>query len=139
MSDIKKIYKEISKLDVGKTKVRNIDKVKLAINKKQLPLRLLLPTTGGDMSFVAIGNMQKMIWTIRDLCLFAPVTAGDGAEQYSEAMVDYLSLYVSAVKQSRNPTNTSNIIGVEGQMTNIPWQNERYWAVDITVTVEEII
>ena len=60
-------------------------------------------------------------------------------QQFSEAMVDYLSLYLEQIKDNRNPTNLSEIVGVEVQMGPIPWGAEDYWAVDITLTVKEIL
>ncbi len=139
MSDILDIYEDIANLEVGSIKCRNIDKVKLAVRDGDLPLRILLPSTSGDMDFVAIGNLQSMAWTIRDLCLFAPVTKGKGIEQFSKAMVEYLSLYLEQIKANRNPTNTSHIVGVEGQMVPIQWAEKTYWAVDITLTVSEVL
>ena len=133
------IYKEISKMKVGDVKSRDISKVKLAIRKGSLPMRMLLPSTSGDMEFIAIGSLQKMTWAVRDLCLFAPLAAGSGVEQYSKAMVDYLSLYMAQIKDMRHPTAQSNIIGVEVQMGPIPWGADDYWSVDITLTVEEIL
>ena len=139
MSEILNIYKSISKMKVGDIKARNIDKVKLTIRDSSLPLRLLLPATSGDMDFIAMGNLQNVGWTIRDLCLFAPLTKGKGVEAYSEAMVDYLSLYMEQIKDNRNPTNLSNIVGVEGSMAPVLWAEKTYWAIDITLTVEEIL
>ena len=139
MSQIQDIYQSISKMKVGSIKARNVDKVKLAVPKGSLPMRFLLPSTSGEMEFIAIGTLQKMNWAIRDLCLFAPLTKGSGIERYSKAMVDYLSLYIAQVKANRHPTTLSNIIGVEVQMGPIPWAETDYWAVDITLTVEEIL
>ncbi len=139
MSDILKIYKSIANMKVGSIKSRDIDKVKLAIRNSDLPMRMLLPSTAGDMGFIAMGNLQNMAWTIRDLCLFAPLTKGKGVEAYSKAMVEYLSLYMKEIKKNRNPTRLSNIVGVEGQMTPVQWADTKYWAIDIVLTVEEIL
>jgi hypothetical protein len=139
MSDILDIYKSIANMKVGSIKSRNIDKVTLTVRDGSLPLRLLLPATSGEMDFIALGSLQKMGWTIRDLCLFAPVTKGSGIQQFSKAMVEYLSLYMAQIKENRNPTSLSNIIGVEGVMQPIQWAEKTYWAVDITLTVEEIL
>ena len=139
MSEIQDIYKNIANMQVGSIKSRNVDKVKLAVPKGSLPMRMLLPSTSGDMEFIAIGNLQQMNWAIRDLCLFAPLTKGSGVQQFSKAMVDYLSLYMEQIKENRNPSTTSHIVGVEVQMGPIPWGAEDYWAVDITLTVQEIL
>jgi hypothetical protein len=139
MSEILDIYKSIANMKVGSIKSRNIDKVKLTIRDSDLPLRMLLPATEGEMAFVALGNLQRMGWALRDLCLFAPLTKGSGVQQYSKAMVDYLSLYMEQIKENRNPTTTSNILGVEVQMVPVLWGEKTYWAVDITLTVEEIL
>ena len=139
MSAILDIYKSIANMEVGSIKSRNIDKVKLAIKDGDLPLRMLLPATQGEMEFIAAGNLQHMVWAIRDLCLFAPLTKGSGIQQFSKAMVDYLSLYIAQVKVNRNPTTTSTIVGVEVQMQPVLWGEKTYWAVDIELTVEEIL
>jgi hypothetical protein len=139
MSAIKNIYRELSNMTVGSVKARNIDRVKLAINQDDLPVRLLLPSTKGEMEFVAIGSTQKMTWAIRDLCLWAPLSSGKGVEQFAKSMVDYIDLYIQGVKSLRHPTNCSNVLGVEIQMGPIPWAETDYWAVDITVTIEEML
>ena len=139
MSDILDIYKSIANMKVGSIKSRDINKVKLGIRDSSLPLRMLLPSTRGEMDFIAIGDLQRMGWAIRDLCLFAPLTKGSGIQQFSKVMVDYLSLYIAQVKVNRNPTTTSTIVGVEVQMQPIQWAEKSYWAVDITLTVEEIL
>lgn len=139
MSEILAIYKSIAKMKVGDIKCRDVDKVKLTIRDSSLPLRLLLPSTRGEGDFIAIGTLQNTGWAIRDLCLFAPLTKGSGIQQFSKAMVDYLSLYIAEIKANRNPTTTSTIKGWEVQMQPVLWAEKSYWAVDITLTVEEIL
>ena len=141
MSDsvIGDIYREISKMRVGKVKARNIDKIRLVIKDKDLPCRMLIPSTTGDLSFVGIGTLNNIQWVIRDLCLWAPLTAGKGIEQYASSLVDYLKLYIARVKALRNPTNQSVISGVSFAMGPVPWGEKDYWAVDIQLTVEEIL
>ena len=139
MSEILEIYTSIANMKVGSVKSRNIDKVKLIVKDNSLPMRLLLPATSGEMDFIAIGNLQNMGWTIRDLCLFAPLTKGKGIEYFSQAMVEYIGLYLAQVKANRNPTKHSNIVGLEGQMAPVQWAETTYWAIDIVLTVEEII
>ncbi len=139
MSEILGIYRSVANMKVGKIKSRNVDKVKLTIKQSDLPMRMLLPSTSGEMEFIAIGSLQKMNWAIRDLCLFAPLTKGAGVEKFSKAMVDYLDLYMVQIKANRHPTAQSNIVGVEVQMGPIPWADTNYWAIDIVLTVEEIL
>jgi len=139
VSNIFDIYKSISKMEVGSIKCRNIDKVRLTVRDSDLPLRLLLPAASGEGDFVAIGSLQNMGWAIRDLCLFAPVTKGSGVQQYSKAMVDYLDLYIEQIKANRNPATGCTLVGWEVEMNPVKWADKVYWAVDITLTVEEII
>lgn len=139
MSDIQAIYKSIADMKVGKVKSRNIDKAKLTVRDGDLPLRILIPSTEVDGGFIALGNLQSMVWTIEDLCLIARRTQGKGIEHYSKSMVDYLSLYIAALKENHNPTNTSNVVGLEGSMYPVGWGDKEYWAVDITLTIEEIL
>ena len=139
MSNIQDIYTSIANMKVGSVKARNINKVKLAVRNTDLPMRLLLPSTSAEGDFIMIGNLQNVGWAIRDLCLWAPLSAGKGVEQFAESMLDYISLYIAQVKENRNPATNATIVGVEAQMGPVPWGETDYWAVDITVTVEEII
>jgi len=136
-SNIKGIYTALANMRVGSVKARNINKVKLSIKAADLPIRLLLPGTKGEGEFVAMGTSQKMIWTIRDLCIWAPLTMGKGIEQFAESMVDYMALYIEAVKNNRFPVNCTNILSWEIQLGPIPWADTDYWSIDCTLTVEE--
>ena len=60
MSEIKAIYTSIANMKVGSIKSRNVTKVKLVIKDSDLPMRMLLPSTSGEMEFIALGNLQKM-------------------------------------------------------------------------------
>ena len=100
---------------------------------------MLLPSTSGDLEFIALGDLQKMTWVIRDLCIWAPLSAGSGIQQYAKGMVEYIRLYVAEIKANRNPTDLSVITGVAVQMGPIAWADTDYWAVDITLTIEEIL
>jgi hypothetical protein len=139
MSVILDVYTELSKLEVGSIKSRNIDEINLTVRDGSLPLRLLMPVTEGDMSFIAIGNLQKAVWVIRDLCLFAPVSKGSGIHQYSKAMVDYISLYLEQIKANRSLVAKTHITGVGIEMLQVIWSEKTYWAIDISLTVEEIL
>ena len=138
-SAIKTIYKEIANFKIGKVKSRNINKINLIVKGKDLPCRMLMPSTSGDMDFVGLGSLNNITWVIRDLCLWAPLSAGPGIEQYADSMVSYIRLYIAAIKALRNPTDQSTITGVAFQMGPIPWAEKDYWAIDVTLTVEEIL
>jgi len=139
MSAVKEIYREISNMKLKGVKARNIDKIKLAVRKSDLPIRMLIPSTEGDLEFVGIGTLNNITWVIRDLCLWVPLSAGSGVEQYADSMIEYIQLYVMALKSLRNPTAQSNITGVAFEMGPVPWADKDYWAVNVTLTVEEII
>lgn len=138
-SAISAIYKEIANFKISNVKSRNIDKINLIIKEADLPCRMLLPSTSGELSFVGLGSLNNITWVIRDLCLWAPLTAGSGIEQFADSMVGYIRLYLAAIKAHRNLTNQSNITGIAFQMGPIPWAEKDYWAIDITLTVEEIL
>lgn len=138
-SAVSEIYTSLANMTISSIKVRNIDKVKLTINRGDLPVRMLLPSTAGELEFIAIGSLNKITWVIRDLCLWAPLSAGSGIEQFADGMVEYIKLYMAEIKSNRTPTSLSNITGVAVQMGPIPWADKDYWAVDITLTVEEIL
>ena len=138
-SAISAIYKAIANFKISNVKSRNISKIKLIVKDADLPCRMLLPSTSGELSFVGIGSLNNITWVIRDLCLWAPLTAGSGIEQFADSMVGYIRLYVAAIKAHRNPTNQSNITGIAFQMGPVPWAESDYWAIDVTLTVEEIL
>ena len=140
MSDsaIEAIYLAISNMKIGKVKSRNLPKVTLAVRNGSLPLRILVPSTAGDASFVAIGSLNKVEWAIRDLCLWAPLSGG-GIQQYAGPMTKYIKEYIKALKDLRAPTSQSHITGYLMQMGPMPWADSDYWAVDCTITVEEIL
>ena len=137
MSAILDIYNSLANMEVGDVPCRDIDEVKL--NFRKVPLRMLMPSTEGDMAFIAIGDLQGITWAIKDLCVFASVTKGEGIEAYSKAMVEYISLYMEQIKANRSPTAQSCIEGVQVQMGPIAWGEKHYWAVDITLAVREIL
>ena len=140
MSNIASVYTAVaSYAPTGATTTRNITAVKLDVADADLPCRLLLPSTSAEGDFIMMGNLQNVGWAIRDLCLWAPITAGSGVEQFSKSMLDYISLYLAQVKDNRNPATNANIVGMEVQMGPVPWADKNYWAVDITLTIEEIL
>ncbi len=140
MSDsaIPDIYTALTNLPIGGVKARNITGVRLQMPQADLPLRLLLPSTGGNMSFVAIGTLQKLDWTITDVCLWAPLGAG-GIQQYAGPMLNFIREYIAALKSLRAPTSQSYVTGVAFQMGPLPWGDDDYWAVSTTVQVSEVM
>ena len=140
MSNILAAYTSIANMEVGSVKSRNIDRINLTVKDSDLPMRLLMPSTEGDQNFVGIGSLQKVTWAIQDLCLFASVTKGAGIQQYSEAMVEYIVLYLAQVKANKNPATNCCITGMSIEMTPVRWgETKTYWAVDINLVVEETL
>jgi len=139
-SKISDIYLAISKMKVGKVKCRNIDKIKLAIRDRDLPRRFLLPSTEGDLNFVALGASPINIeWTIRDLVLWAPITKGAGIEKFAQSMVEFEMLYIKRLQENMNPTTQSVITSVTWRQGPVPWADKDYWAIDYSLKVEEIV
>ena len=134
---IRDIYRVISEMAVGDVQARNLDEIKLAVRASDCPMRLLLPSTQGNQGFVAIGTLSRTIWTIRDLCLWQPVIEGSGIEQCANDMMAYIELYAAGIRRMRAPTPESNIISVTFQLGPIPWAVTDFWAIDVTVEVEE--
>lgn len=142
MSNIAAVYTTIAGWSLtGVTTTRNITAAQLAVANADLPCRVLVPSTRleGEDVFVMIGNLQNVGWSIRDICLWAPMGSGTGVEQYTAAMTSYITDYLSKVKANRSPATNCTILGIEVQMGPVAWADKNYWAVDITLTVEEII
>ena len=137
-SAIEEIYLALSKAKIGNAKARNIDKVKVKVTRRDLPCRMLLPSTAGDLVFVGFGPLNSIDWVIRDLCLWAPITQG-GIEKHAGSMTTYIKDYVAKIKTMRNPTAQSVIVGAAFAMGPTPWGDEDYWAIDTTLTIREIL
>ena len=134
---IRDIYTAISEMDVGDVVCRNLDEIKLQVRADDCPQRLMLPSTEGEMGFMGIGATGRTSWHIRDLCLWQPIIAGTGVEQCAGDMLGYLEQYQTAVRALRNPTAGSAIVGVSYKITPIAWATTDFWAIDITLEVEE--
>ena len=138
-SAISEIYNALADISIAGVGVRNIDEIKLQVRQVDTPVRMLLPSTSGELSFVAIGSLNKIEWIISDLCLWAPLTAGQGVKDHANDMVEYIKNYLVAIKALRSPTSQSHITGISFEMGPVPWADGDFWAVDVTISVEEII
>jgi len=134
---LRDIYFAVSEMAVGTAQARNLDEIKLTVKASDCPMRLLLPSTEGDMAFVGIGQLTRVTWRIRDLCLWQPIVAGTGIEQCADDMLAYIELYGAAVRALRNPAAGATIVGVTYKITPILWATTDFWAIDITLEVEE--
>lgn len=135
---IEAIYLALQKFDLGKVRCRGLDDVKLDVNIKELPLRMLLPNTSGEQSFaVAIGSLSEVTWAVTDLCLWAPLSSG-GRRKYAGPMIRYCKAYLDQVRQTRNPTNLSEIVGVTFDVGPQPWADGDYWAVETQLAIREV-
>jgi len=139
MSNILEIYTSISDMTISSIEARNIDKINLTVTDGALPVRLLLPETSGELSFVGLGALSNMNWVIRDLCLYAPISAGSGIEQFAEGMVNYISLYIDEIKANRCVSGYGTILSMEAVMGPIEWATKNYWAIDITLVIKETV
>jgi hypothetical protein len=98
---------------------------------------MLLPATEGEQGFIGIGQLTRITWRIRDLCLWQPIQSGTGIEQCADEMLAYLELYSAAIRALRNPTAGSSITNVVYTMSPVPWADGDFWAIDIILEVEE--
>jgi len=137
MTGVRDIYAALSEMAVGDVVCRNLDEIKLEVAPADCPIRLLLPSTEGEMNFVGIGPTSRVAWRIRDLCLWQPMRAGTGIEQCGDDMLAYLELYQAGVRALRNPTTGSSITNVVYTMSPVAWANSDFWAIDIILEVEE--
>jgi len=134
---IRDIYFALSEMAVGDVPCRNLDEIKLQIQVQDTPVRLLLPSTEGEVGFLGIGPTTRTTWRIRDLCLWQPIQSGTGIEQCADDMLAYLELYTAAIRNLRIPTNQSSITNVVYTMSPVPWASGDFWAIDIILEVEE--
>lgn len=137
MSAIDDIYLAFSNLTLGGVKCRNLPDVTLEVGQADLPLRVMVPNTSNDGTFVMIGTLQKVEWALHDLCLWAPI-GGDEPRHY-QPMLDYIKAYLEALKSVLTPTDQSHLTGWTFQIGPRQWGEATYWAVDVTLSVEEYL
>ena len=138
MSAIDDIYLAFANLDLGGITCRNLPEVTLEVAQADLPLRIMVPSTQGEGTFVMIGTLQKVEWAIHDLCLWAPMSGGN-EQQYFQPMMDYIKAYLTALKTLLTPTDQSHLTGWTFQVGPRAWGDAQYWAVDATFSVEEYL
>ena len=137
-SNISSVYTVLTAYDpTGVLTNRDITAAKLEVADADLPCRILIPATEGTSGFVGIGNLLTITWTIQDVCLWAPVGAGAGVQQYSTAFVTYIKSYLDKVKADRSPAAGCHISDVSFKIEPTQWGSKTYWAINTTVTVEE--
>jgi hypothetical protein len=134
---IRDIYLALAQMQVGDVPCRNLDEIKLQIQVQDTPVRLLLPSTEGELGFRGIGSGTTIAWRIRDLCLWQPIQSGTGIEQCADEMLAYLELYSQALRNLRVPTTQSSITNVVYTMSPVAWASGDFWAIDIILEVEE--
>lgn len=130
------VYTAISNMALGGVICRNLPEVQLEISEGDLPVRIMLPSTEGEGEFVAIGSMEKVTWQIRDLCLWAPLDMGQ-IGQVAEPMMQYVKAYLDGLAAQRSPVAATVIAGFAFKIGPIAYGEASYWAVDVTLTVEE--
>ena len=138
MSAIDDIYLAFANLSLGGVKCRNLPDVTLEVAQADLPLRMMVPSTSNDGTFVMIGTLQKVEWALHDLCLWAPMGAGN-EDRYFQPMLDYIKAYLTAIKTVLTPTDQSHLTGWTFQIGPRTWGEGQYWAVDVTLSVEEYL
>jgi len=136
---LRSLYYAISEMAVGDVVCRNLDEIKLTIRAEDCPMRLLLPSTEGEMGFIAIGTLTKTPWRIRDLCLWQPIMAGSGIEQCANEMVAYIELYAAAIRKMREPVPGTNLISATFKLGPVLWATSDFWAIDVVLGVEEFL
>ena len=136
MSVIDDIYRSIGNMELGGVPSRNIDKLSLEVAQADLPLRLMLPPTS-DGSFLAIGTLQRITWSIRDLCLWAPLDTAE--DRNMQPMMEYAKAYLEALRAIRSPADQSWISDFAVGIGQRPWSDAVYWAIDVMLTVEEAL
>ena len=137
MSVVNDIFLGIANLNIGGVVCRNLPEVTLTVEQADLPLRILSPSVSSDASFIAIGELNRITWSIRDLCLWATLT-GDEREHF-QPMLDYIRGYIDAIKTIKSPAAQSWISSYTIGMGQRMWGDFAYWAVDVALTVEEAL
>jgi hypothetical protein len=136
---LRDLYYAISEMAVGDVVCRNLDEIKLTIRAEDCPMRLLLPSTEGEMGFIAIGTLTKTPWRIRDLCLWQPIMAGSGIEQCANEMVTYIELYAAAIRKMREPVPGTNLIRASFKLGPVLWATSDFWAIDVLLEIEQYL
>jgi hypothetical protein len=135
-SALEAIYASLTKMSLAGIKCRGLAEVKLEVNERDLPIRMLLPNTTGETGFVGVGTLQEMVWQVTDVCLWDLLSAG-GLEKMADPMVRYMVGYLKALKALRNPTTQSEIQGVGFELGPQLWADGQYWAIRMNLAIKE--
>lgn len=109
-SRLREIYKAIEEthVEIANTpvRVRGLDNLTTAVNRANLPLRILLPVgsnaAGRNLNIItADGSGRSGIWTIPEIMFRAAVSQGQGLEEYAGDLVDYVVNFEQAILERR--------------------------------------
>lgn len=139
MSNITAIYHALANMEVGtaKLKAKDVHEIKFQFSDKELPMRLLMPSTETDAGFIMIGSLVDVAWQITDMMLLDPVGTGGGIHEYSGAMVEYIGDYLTAIKANRSLYAGSHVENIAAEAGMIDWGSKQYYGVIVTLTVKE--
>lgn len=151
-SALRDIYRAIEQTNVllpdgTPVRVRGLDNLATQVTRANLPLRLLLPVgsnaNGRNLSIItADGGGRSAVWTIPEIALLRPVSAGQGLEEAAGELVDYVTAYEAAILARRTAFTGFIINNIAIDTGELEWPRESgswYFGVSVTLTVTELI
>lgn len=152
-SKLREAYKAIEgtsiQLNGDTVRCRGLDNFQTVVNPANLPLRLLLPVgsnaNGRNLSIISADHSGRAAtWLIPELALLAPMTAGQGLEEYAGLLVDYVVAYEQAILDRRvdfaNEGFLINNMALDTGLYEWPAESGKwYFGVRANLTVQELI
>ena len=97
----------------------------------------------GDMTFVALGKLTSINWSVVDTLLLKPATEGDALKENNGRIVTYIAAYIAALRAMRAPTAQSHVTNMKIVPGLYYWPDDTagvpYVGVQITLTIQEVI
>lgn len=128
--------------------VFDLDKLPNAIQRTELPCRLLTPMAprgeAREFDFIALGKLANLTWQITDLLLWRSAGSGIGLEDIAETLVLYAASYLEMLRQNRSMGQSQvHITGAKFTYGVFAWPDAdtapQYHGVACEITFQEVL
>lgn len=129
MSAIRDVYEAFARCEVvvrgAPVPCRSLDRASTAINRANLPVRILLPAAlaarGEGRVLDAAGKGRLIAWTIPELTLVATASEGRGVEDAAELLIETMAAQEAALARRRFLWQAFSLTRVEAETGVFNW------------------
>lgn len=150
MSQIQNIINAVGAIEVSTTSKTPItfDLTNARDSVRTTPARVVFPmqtgdNEGRDMSFVTLGTLVTIEWTLADLMLYSPVKAGTTLQSALPELVTYVGNYIATIKtQHKLGLSHVTVTSVDYEWNQFIFpenSKNEYYGVLMMLKIKEII